>query len=68
MKKTIVRLVMVPVRVTVEHNEADGLYYASVASLIDEAHARPKTTTVRSGDKETAIHEALVSAGYGTQR
>jgi hypothetical protein len=63
MKQIHTRLVIVPVRVTVEFNAEEGLYYATAPRYNDTGRAG--TETVRSGDKETAIAEAIISAGYG---
>ena len=66
MKETSTRMVMMPVRVVVEFKEAEGFYYATAPTL-GAAFFRPTSMTVRSTDKETAIHEALLAAGYGEQ-
>lgn len=66
MKEHHTRLVMMRVRVAVEFNAAEGLYYAAVPTRMAETHPRPNVTTVRSADKETAIAEALIAAGYGS--
>jgi hypothetical protein len=65
MKQTYTQLVMVSVKVTVEYNEAEGFYYATVPTLNDVRYTRVSTMTMRSADKETAISEALRTAGYG---
>jgi len=65
MKQTHTRLVMIPVRVTVEFKEDEGFYYATAPSLGLTDFPRMSSATVRSADKETAINEALVAAGYG---
>ena len=67
MKQVYTRLVMVHVKVTVEHNKEEGLYYATAPAMGSDA-SRQTGITVRSADKETAIHEALVAAGYGDRR
>ena len=67
MKETYTRMVMMPVRVVVEFKEAEGFYYATAPTL-EAAFSRPTAMTVRSTDKETAVHEALLAAGYGDQK
>ena len=64
MKQVYTRLVVLPIKVTVEHKVDEGFFYASVSAAHNES-ARPSTMTVRSADKETAIEEALRAAGYG---
>jgi hypothetical protein len=63
MKQTYTRLVTVPVRLTVEFNEAEGLFYATAPAYTLDG-SRVGSATVRSADKETAIAEALLAAGY----
>lgn len=67
MKQVYTRLVVLPVKVTVDHRADEGFYYASVGAPHNDA-TRPSTMTVRSADKETAIEEALRAAGYGAYR
>jgi hypothetical protein len=67
MKQTYTRMVTMPVRVVVEFKEAEGFYYATAPTLGAEFF-RPTSMIVRSTDKETAIHEALLAAGYGDQK
>ena len=57
---------MLRVKVSVEFNEAEGFFYASAPAAPGQGHARPNVVTVRSADKETAIAEALLAAGYGS--
>lgn len=64
--QTYTRLVMVRVQVTVEYREEEGLFYASAPAAPGLNQARPSVVTVRSADKETAIAEALLAAGYGS--
>jgi len=64
-KQVYTRLIVVPVKVTVDFKEEEGFYYASVPTLVQAHGSRSAITTVRSADKETAIAEALHSAGYG---
>ena len=67
MKQTHTRMVMMPVRVVVEFKEAEGFYYATAPTL-GAKFFRPTHMTVRSTDKETAVREALLAAGYGDQK
>ena len=68
MTQTYFRMVMLPVKVVVEHNSTDGLYYATVHVPGSGHFSRPTAMTVRAADQETAIHEALLAAGYGDQK
>lgn len=63
-KQNHTRLVMVPVKVSVEFNSEEGLYYASAPVRVVDNYARSPVATVRSGDKETAITEAVIAAGW----
>jgi hypothetical protein len=65
MKQMCTRIVMIPVRLTVEFKEDEGFFYATAPSLGVANFPRQSSVTVRSADKETAISEALLAAGYG---
>lgn len=67
MTQTYTRMVTMPVRVVVEFKEAEGFYYATAPTL-GATYFRPTSMIVRSPDMETAIHEALLAAGYGDQK
>ena len=66
MKQTYTRIVMIPVRVAVEFNEAEGFFYATAPTPGAGHFPRPTAMTVRFADKETAIAEALLAAGYNS--
>jgi len=66
MKQTYTRLVMIPVRLTVEFKQDEGFFYATAPSIGVANFPRQASVTVRSADKETAISEALLAAGYGS--
>jgi hypothetical protein len=68
MKQVYTRLVMVPVKVTVEFNQEEGFYYAMAPSYASDNLPRPAVVIVRSADKETALNEVLIAAGYGASR
>ena len=65
-KQVFIRHVMVPVKVVVDFK--DGFFYATVPTLRGDNHTRPNITTVRSTDREAAVSEALLAAGYGSGR
>ena len=62
-KETIDVRVDVTVPVSVEYNLAERLYYARVENH-SNGHVRPGISIVRSPDRERAIQEVLVAAGY----